>query len=96
MMAAEVVPRPGQTIAPRPAFAVPAPTGPPTSAWELLDGMPASQVSTFHTMAPISAPNTTWASMAPASTMPVPRVATTLRSNTRNATKLNAAAQNTA
>jgi hypothetical protein len=47
-------------------------------------------------MAPISAPNTTRASMALASTMPVPRVSATLRPNTRKATKLNAAAQNTA
>ena len=35
---------PDETIAAKPALAVPAPTRPPTSAWLLLDGMPRYQV----------------------------------------------------
>jgi hypothetical protein len=38
-----------------PAFATPAPTIPPMSAWELDDGMPANQVTTFQTIAGQSA-----------------------------------------
>ena len=38
---------------------MPAPTRPPTRAWLLLDGMPSHHVSTFQTIAPVRAPNTT-------------------------------------
>ena len=65
---------PLQTTADSPALATPAPTSPPISACELLDGMPRRQVITFQTMAPIRAPKITWASMTLGSTMPVPMV----------------------
>ena len=42
-------------MAPTPAFATPAPTSPPISACELLEGMPAIQVTMFQTMAPTRA-----------------------------------------
>ena len=41
---------------------MPAPSRPPISACELLDGMPSHQVMTFQTIAPISAPKITAAS----------------------------------
>src|SRR3989344_4535739 len=47
-------------------------------------------------MAPVSAPKTTWVSMTPASAMPLPTVAATLRWNTKMATKLKKAANSTA
>ena len=46
--------------APVPALAITAPTMPPISACDELDGMPYHQVTTFQAIAPISAPNTTW------------------------------------
>ena len=55
-MPAAVLPTPSQTIAFSPALARPAPTRPPTRAWDEDDGMPASQVTMFQTIAPISAP----------------------------------------
>ncbi len=51
-MAAAVLLRPLHTIAAGPALASPAPTNPPIRACELDEGIPASQVTTFHTMAP--------------------------------------------
>ena len=45
---------------PAPAFAITAPTMPPISACDELDGMPCHQVTTFHTIAPTNAPNTTF------------------------------------
>ena len=61
-IAAAVLARPLQTMAGRPALATPAPTSPPISACELLDGMPSAQVIRFQTIAPISAPKITRAS----------------------------------
>jgi hypothetical protein len=58
--------------------------------------MPASQVTTFHTIAPINAPNTTWSVMTLGVTMPVPMVFATCNPNTRKATKLKNAAHPTA
>ena len=43
-----------------PALAITAPTMPPISACDELDGMPQRQVTKFQTIAPIRAPNTTW------------------------------------
>ena len=95
-MAAVVGTRPFQTMTPSPALATPAPTRPPISACELLEGIPRFQVIRFHRIAPISAPNTTRASMAPASIMPVPSVLATCRPKNRKAMKLKNAAQATA
>src|SRR3954465_12573744 len=58
-MAAAVLLTPLHTMELQPILAQPAPISPPINACELLDGMPRSQVSTFHTIAPIKAPNTT-------------------------------------
>ena len=69
-----------------------APTMPPISACELLDGMPYHQVTTFQAIAPTSAPKTTCWSTTPGSTMPLPMVAATLRWKTKSATTLKKAA----
>ncbi|GJD58991.1 hypothetical protein IFDJLNFL_4917 [Methylobacterium dankookense] len=95
-MAATVLASPPQTTTDRPALAVPAPTRPPTRAWEELDGMPSTQVAMFQAMAPRSAAKITRASTTLASTMPVPSVCATCRPKNRNAMKLKKAAQNTA
>ena len=73
-----------------------APTMPPISAWDELDGMPHHQVSTFQAMAPTSAPNTMWVSTTPGSTMPLPTVAATFSWNRKMATTLKKAANSTA
>src|SRR5262249_43764128 len=95
-IAAVVLPTPLQTTAPSPALAVPAPTRPPISACELLDGIPASHVTTFHTIAPASAPKMTRGSTMSTSMMPVPTVCATCRPKNRKAMKLKKAAQATA
>ncbi len=91
-----MVPRPLQITAAGPAFAIIAPTSPPTSAWLLLDGKPSHQVSRFHAIAPASAPNTTTASTRCALTTPLPIVLATCRPNTVKAMKLKNAAHSTA
>ena len=58
--------------------------------------MPASQVTTFQTMAPISAPKITWSEMMLGATMPVPMVLATCRPKMVKAMKLKKAAQATA
>src|SRR5690349_7007110 len=95
-IAAAVLDSPPQTTTAMPALATPAPSSPPISACELLDGMPKYQVTTFQTMAPVSAPNTTRASTISASTIPVPSVCATCSPNTKKAMKLKNAAQPTA
>ena len=80
----------------QPAWATPDPPRPPINAWELDDGMPARQVMTCQQIAPTSAPKITWSVMMLGVTMPVPIVLATCWPNTRNATKLKNAAQNTA
>ena len=95
-IANSVLPRPDQTMAPKPALAVPAPTMPPTSACEEEDGMPSPQVIRFQAMAPVSAPKITAGSMTLASTMPRPMVSATCRPKNRKAMKLKNAAQATA
>src|SRR5438045_172122 len=69
-----VLSNPAHTIDPVPALDRPAPTRPPISACDELDGMPAHQVITFQEIAPISAPKMTRASTISALTMPVPTV----------------------
>jgi len=61
-----------------PDFAIVAPTMPPISACDELDGMPYHHVTTFQKVAPMSAPNTTCWSTTSGSTMPLPTVAATL------------------
>ena len=58
-MKATVLKMPPPISWPAPALAITAPTMPPISACDELDGMPYHQVTMFHTMAPTSAPNTT-------------------------------------
>ena len=95
-MPATVLDTPAHTTAAEPALAMPAPTSPPISACELDDGMPSRLVMICQTMAPVSAPKMTRASMMLASTMPRPTVSATCRPNTMKAMKLKNAAQATA
>ena len=78
---------------PVPALAMTAPTMPPISACDELDGMPNHQVTTFQAIAPISAPKTTWWSTTPGSAIPLPTVAATLRWKMKIATTLKKAAK---
>ena len=80
----------------KPARATPAPTSPPISACELLDGIPSSQVKTSQTIAPHSAAKMTPAVTTSGATMPFPTVVATLSPKTRKAMKLKNDAQNTA
>ncbi len=95
-IASNVLDNPLQTAAEIPALAMPPPTSPPIKACELEDGIPNPQVIRFQTMAPIKAAKITWASITLGSTIPVPMVCATFSPNTRKATKLKNAAQNTA
>ena len=95
-IATTVLVTPPHTMAPLPAAARPAPTIPPTSACELLDGSPAHQVMASQAMAPNRAANRTLPLIASSETMPVPIVWATCRPNTRKAMKLKKAAHNTA
>jgi hypothetical protein len=65
-------------------------------AWEELDGNPNHHVIRFHTIAPHSAPNTTYWSTILVSMMPLPTVDATFSWNTPNATTLKNAASITA
>src|SRR3546814_8858956 len=58
-MAMTVLFSPAHWMPSNPAWATPAPTMPPTSAWLDEDGIPLSQVTMFQNIAPTSAPNTT-------------------------------------
>ena len=87
---------PDHTIATPPALATPAPTRPPISACDELDGIPAHQVIRFHEIAPINAPKITRASTMSALMMPVPTVCATCSPKKRNAMKLKNAAHITA
>ena len=95
-IAATVLPKPAHCTTPQPALQTPAPTSPPIRAWLEDEGMPASQVTMFQTIAPISAPKITWSEMAPGLMMPVPMVEATCNPNTAKAIKLKNAAQATA
>ncbi|MBS1163829.1 MAG: hypothetical protein H6R03_1725, partial [Burkholderiaceae bacterium] len=95
-MNATVFRMPGAISGAAPALASVAPTMPPISACELLDGMPYHQVMTFQAMAPTSAPKITCWSTMPGSTMPLPTVAATFSSKKRMATTLKKAAKATA
>jgi hypothetical protein len=87
---------PLQTIELKPTLARPAPTRPPTSACEELDGMPNTQVTMFQMIAPISAAKITKRRDDGGSMMPVPSVSATCRPKNRKAMKLKNAAQATA
>ena len=95
-IAAPVFSKPAHTGAAPPAFMTPAPTSPPISACELLEGMPAHHVIKFHEIAPIRAPKMTRASMTSAATMPTPTVCATCTPKTKKAMKLKNAAHATA
>ena len=95
-MPAAVLLTPSHTIALNPALARPAPTRPPTRACEDEEGMPASQVTTFQTIAPPSAPKISRSVTTCTETMPAPTVCATCRPKNRKAMKLKKAAQNTA
>src|ERR1700732_2495463 len=95
-IASKVLDKPLQTAAETPAFAIPPPTNPPIKACELEDGIPKPHVIRFQTMAPISAAKITCASTMLGSMIPVATVCATVSPNTRKATKLKNAAQNTA
>ena len=76
-MASSVLDNPLHTAAESPALAIPAPTSPPISACELLEGIPKPQVIRFQTMAPMRAAKITCASMMAGSMIPVPMVLAT-------------------
>jgi hypothetical protein len=95
-MAALVVSTPFHTIASRPALKIPAPSRPPISACELLEGIPAHHVIKFQEIAPIRDPKITPGSTTSAATIPVPIVCATCTPKSRNAMKLKKAAQMTA
>ena len=80
----------------RPPFEIPAPSSPPTSACEELDGMPYHQVMRFQAMAPPSAPTMTASSTIFGSMMPLPTVWATCSGKTTKAMKLKKAAHATA
>ena len=61
-----------------PLAAIIAPTTPPISACEELEGRPKYHVARFHVLAPIRPAKTIGIVIAPALTMPVPIVAATL------------------
>src|SRR3954468_10582313 len=61
----------------RPDWAIAAPTRPPISACDELDGSPSHQVIRFQTIAPISAASTVFSSARPVSMMPLPTVLAT-------------------
>src|SRR6202158_6601711 len=95
-IASNVLDRPLQTAAESPALAMPPPTNPPIKACELEDGIPNAHVIRFQTIAPTRAAKMTGTSITLGSMIPVPMIWATLRPNTRKATKLKNAAQNTA
>ena len=74
MMAAIVSSVPFQTMALMPALATPAPSRPPIRACELLEGIAASQVMMFQTIALLNAPKMSRRSTMPGAMMPVPSV----------------------
>src|SRR3954447_14057626 len=87
--------RPSQLMADVPSAASIAPTTPPMSACDELDGSPAHQVTRFHTIAPTRPAKTTVSVIWPASTIPPATVAATC--SERNApTKFRIAAPPTA
>ena len=79
-----------------PELAIAAPTSPPTSVWEELEGRPHHHVRRFQKMAAIRAAAITFRLMTAGFTTPVPIVVATLSGKTTNATKLKIAASKTA
>ncbi len=87
---------PVATTALQPALTTAAPTNPPMSACEELDGSPQYQVSMSQMMAPISAARIMRSSTTSVLMTPLPTVLATLRPNMNAAAKLKNAAQMTA
>ena len=87
---------PDAITAPNPALATAAPTNPPTSVCDELEGNPHHQVNRFQLIAAINAAKITFRLITSASTIPFPIVAATESGKTRNAMKLKKAASNTA
>jgi hypothetical protein len=81
---------------PHPALATAAPTNPPTSVWDELDGRPYHHVRRFQDIAAKSAAAITVRLITSGLMTPFPIVAATLRGKIRNATKLKNAAIPTA
>jgi hypothetical protein len=81
---------------PTPELATAAPTRPPTSVWEELEGKPHHQVNRFQAIAAIRAAEITVKLIISGFTTPLPIVAATFNGNTRKATKLKVAASKTA
>ena len=79
-----------------PLFAMAAPTNPPTSACDELEGNPHHHVSRFHIIAADTAENIKVRLIISGLITPLPMVVATLRGKTRNATKLKVAARPTA
>ena len=86
---------PAPSIAPVPAATNVAPTTPPISACELLEGRPKYQVRRFQAIAPTRPANTTVGVIAPWSTMSFAIVAATARER-KAPTKFSSAASATA
>ena len=78
-MAIRVLLVPALSTAPKPLWAIPAPSSPPISAWLDDEGSPFSQVSTFQNIAPMSAAKTTTGVTTSLSMMPEPTVSATCR-----------------
>src|SRR3954470_23948312 len=70
--------RPSPKIADGPSATKAAPTTPPISACDELEGSPSHHVARFHAIAPMSPAKTTVVVIASASTMPLATVAATL------------------
>ncbi len=75
--------RPDHSTPDVPIAAITAPTTPPTSACDELEGMPSTHVTRFHTMPPTSPARTTSSVTTPESTMPLAIVAATLKRQER-------------
>jgi hypothetical protein len=86
----------GIKIAPIPAFAVAAPTNPPTIVCDELDGIPHHQVNRFQIIAARRPLPITVKSTISGLTIPFPTVVATCNPKIRNAIKLKNAAQTTA
>jgi len=87
---------PAKITDPNPLPAIAAPTNPPTSVWDELEGSHHHHVIRFHTIAAVTAAAIKFRVTISASITPFPIVLATERGKTRKATKLNVAARATA
>ena len=81
---------------PNPALATAAPTNPPTSVCDELEGKPHHHVNKFHVIAAIKPAKITCRLITSGSTVPLPIVVATESGNTKKAMKLKNAARRTA